>query len=66
MWLQAYWVLHSPTPFTKYLTKLSFSLLYAAIAYLMVFLVPTSAGSGIPETKASQLGRADIEDLRIR
>lgn len=47
-------MLHSPTPFTKYLTKLSFSLLYAAIAYLMVFLVPTSAGSGIPETKASQ------------
>jgi hypothetical protein len=36
---------------SKYMVKLSFSLLYAGFAWLMVYCVPTSAGSGIPETK---------------
>lgn len=44
-------MLRAPTPFAKYLVKLSLSLLYAGLAFLMVYLVPTSAGSGIPETK---------------
>lgn len=44
-------MLHAPTAGAKYAVKLSFSLLYAGLAFLMVYLVPSSAGSGIPETK---------------
>jgi len=49
---KANFMLHSPTAGAKYATKLFFSSLYAAVAFGMVYLVPTSAGSGIPETKA--------------
>lgn len=49
---KANFMLHAPTPGAKYAIKLFFSLLYAAVAFGMVYLVPTSAGSGIPETKA--------------
>ena len=43
---------HAPAPGSKYAVKLFFSCMYASVAFLMVYLVPTAAGSGIPETKA--------------
>lgn len=48
---KAAFMLHARTAGAKYAVKLFFSLLYAGLAFLMVYLVPTSAGSGIPETK---------------
>jgi len=48
---QRHWVDKSSNPCARYATKLVFSLTYASIAFLMTYLMPSSAGSGIPEVK---------------